>query len=70
MQLTVEIDRESDGRWIAEIPELPGVMAYGATRRDAVAHVQALALLSIADMLEHGELEPTPAITFQESEAA
>ena len=53
--MKVEIERESDGRWIAEIPDLPGVMAYGDSRPDAVAKVEALALRVIADRLEHGE---------------
>ena len=51
MNLKVEIDRESDGRWIAEIPQLPGVLAYGSTRDKAVAHAEALALRVIADRL-------------------
>jgi predicted RNase H-like HicB family nuclease len=58
MKLTIEIDRETDGRWICEIPELPGALAYGNTRETALASVQALALRVIADRLEHGELEP------------
>ena len=53
--MNLEIERESDGRWIAEIPDLPGVMAYGDTRPDAVARVETLALRVIADRLEHGE---------------
>ena len=48
----IELDRELDGRWIAEIPELPGVMAYGKTRKDAVASVEALALRVLADQIE------------------
>jgi predicted RNase H-like HicB family nuclease len=55
MRYTVEIEREADGRWIAEVPELSGVMAYGATEDEAVAKAQALALRTIADRLEHGE---------------
>ena len=51
----VELDREADGRWIAEVPELPGVLCYGATQDDAVAHVQALALRVLAERLENGE---------------
>jgi predicted RNase H-like HicB family nuclease len=51
----IELDREHDGRWIAEIPDLPGVLCYGATQDDAVAHVQALALRVLAERLEHGE---------------
>lgn len=54
----VEVEPEDDGRWIAEIPELPGVMAYGATRELAIARVEALALRVIADRLEHGEATP------------
>lgn len=49
MTLHVEFDREEDGRWIAEVPELPGVMAYGATQLEAAAFAQALALRVIAD---------------------
>ena len=56
--MRLEIEREEDGRWIAEIPDLPGVMAYGATRREAVSRVQALALRVMADRLEHGEEIP------------
>ena len=52
MALKIEIDREVDGRWIAEIPALPGVMAYGRTRREAVARVKALALRVLADRIE------------------
>lgn len=56
--LSVEFERESDGRWIADIPELPGVLAYGQSREEATARVQALALRVIADRLEHGETAP------------
>ncbi len=52
---TVEIEREDDGRWLAEVPVLSGVMAYGQDRDEAVARVQALALRVIADRLEHRE---------------
>ena len=58
MYLTVEIDREDDGRWLAEVPDLPGVLAYGASRDEAVARVEALALRVLADRLEHGEAGP------------
>jgi len=54
----VEIEQESDGRWIAEVPELPGVMTYGATREEAVTRSQALALRVLAERLEHGEELP------------
>jgi predicted RNase H-like HicB family nuclease len=52
--LAVEFDREEDGRWIAEIPKLPGVMAYGATKRDALQRMYAIALRTIADRVEQG----------------
>lgn len=52
---TIDIDREDDGRWLAEINELPGVMCYGENRDAAVAKVQALALRVIAERLEHRE---------------
>lgn len=58
MTLTIELEREDDGRWLAEIATLPGVMCYGADRDEAVAKVQALALRVIAERLEHRE---TPA---------
>jgi len=58
MKLTIELDREDDGRWIAEVSDLPGVLAYGQTREEAVARVQALAFRVLADRLEHGENEP------------
>lgn len=56
--MKIEIDREEDGRWIAEIPELPGVMVYGATRNQAIAKAEALALRVMADRLEHEEEIP------------
>ena len=52
---TIELEREADGRWLAEVPALPGVMCYGRDRDEAVARVQALALRVIAERLEHGE---------------
>jgi predicted RNase H-like HicB family nuclease len=54
-QLTVEIDREDDGRWIAAVTSLPGVLTYGATREEAIRACHALALRVIADRIEHGE---------------
>jgi predicted RNase H-like HicB family nuclease len=54
MKLTVETEREEDGRWIAEVPELPGVLAYGSSRDQAIAYAEALALRVIAERLEHG----------------
>ena len=58
MVFKVELEQEQDGRWIAEVVELPGVMAYGATPEEARARVQALALRVVADRLEHGEAGP------------
>jgi predicted RNase H-like HicB family nuclease len=58
MNLTVELERESDGRWIAEVLELPGVLAYGATREQAIGAAQALAFRVLADRIEHGEASP------------
>ena len=58
MQLTIEIELEDDGRWIAEVPALPGVLTYGATRSEVIACVQALALRVVAERLEHGEAPP------------
>ncbi len=57
-KFVVEIEREDDGRWIAEVVALPGVMAYGATREDALARAEVLALRVLADRLEHGEAIP------------
>ena len=53
--MRIEIEREDDGRWIAEVTELPGVMVYGQTREEAVARAEALALRAMADRLAHGE---------------
>ena len=59
MNFTVETEQETDGRWIAEVAEIPGVMKYGATREQAIAQAEALAealaLRVIADRIEHGE---------------
>jgi predicted RNase H-like HicB family nuclease len=60
MKLTLEIEQEEDGRWIAEVPDLPGVVAYGASRDQAIANAEALALRVLAERLENGE--PTPQI--------
>ena len=54
----IELEQEEDGRWIAEVPDLPGVLTYGATRKEAMAAVQALALRVLADRLEQGEAVP------------
>lgn len=58
MNLTIETEREEDGRWLAEVPALPGVLVYGATREEAIGRVKALALRVLADRLEHGESVP------------
>ena len=58
VRLEIEIEREADGRWLADIPLLPGVMAYGETREQAIANVKVLALRIIADEIEHGERSP------------
>ena len=58
MRLTIETEREDDGRWLAEVPELPGVLAYGATAEEASAKAEILALRVLADRLEHGETKP------------
>ena len=55
MDYSLEITQETDGRWIAEVPELPGVLAYGATSDEAMIMANILALRVIADRLEHGE---------------
>jgi predicted RNase H-like HicB family nuclease len=59
--LRIEIEQEEDGRWLAEIPALPGVMAYGSTEAEARAKTEALALRVIADRIEHGERVPPEA---------
>jgi len=65
MTFQIELDREVDGRWIAEVPGLPGVLAYGQSRDEAVARVQALALRVLAERLEHNEAPPELlAVTF------
>ncbi len=56
--MNIEIEREEDDRWIAEVPDLPGVMAYGQSKKEAVSKVKALALRVMADRLEHGEEIP------------
>ena len=58
VRLSIELDREDDGRWIAEALELPGVMAYGETRDEAIGNTERLAIEVIADRISHGELPP------------
>jgi predicted RNase H-like HicB family nuclease len=54
----VELEQEADGRWLAEVIDLPGVLAYGLNREEALAKAETLALRVIADRLEHGERSP------------
>lgn len=56
MNLAVETEQETDGRWIAEIAQIPGALAYGADRNEAISRVEALALRVLADRVEHGEM--------------
>jgi predicted RNase H-like HicB family nuclease len=60
MKFTIEREREEDSRWLAEVPELPGVLAYGATAEEAMAKAEALALRVLAERLEHNEAGPEP----------
>lgn len=60
MDFHIECELEEDGRWIAEVPELPGVLVYGASSDEATLKAQALALRVIAERLEHGEVRPQP----------
>ncbi|MCL4842475.1 MAG: type II toxin-antitoxin system HicB family antitoxin [Bryobacteraceae bacterium] len=59
MKLTIVLDREDDGRWIAEVTELSGVMCYGAVRDEAISRAERLAIEVIADRIAHGELPST-----------
>ncbi len=65
--MRIEIDKEDDNRWIAEIPDLPGVLVYGENRQEALRKVKALALRVIADRLEHGEVIPDLGEIFAEA---
>jgi len=67
LMLTIESEQEEDGRWIAEVTALPGVLAYGATKAEAKAKVQALALRVIADRLDNGEQLPREIAKFFEA---
>jgi predicted RNase H-like HicB family nuclease len=62
-RLVIEMEQEVDDRWIGEIPALPGVLAYGTTREEAIAKAKALALRVAAERLEHGEPGPQPVET-------
>lgn len=58
MKLNLECEREDDGRWLAEVSQLPGVLAYGASANEAMAKAEVLALRVLAEQLEHGEADP------------
>ena len=60
MQFTIELEREDDGRWIADVVDIPGVMTYGETREKALAAAEALALRVVAERLDNGEMTPEP----------
>ena len=60
MNFTIEHEHEDDGRWLAEVPELPGVLAYGATAKEAMAKAEALALRVLAERLDNNEAGPQP----------
>jgi predicted RNase H-like HicB family nuclease len=59
LNYTLDCEQEADGRWIAEVPELPGVLCYGASRDEAIRKAEALALRVIAERLEQQEAQPT-----------
>ena len=64
MPLTIEVEQEDDGRWLAEVLELPGVLTYGQSRQEAIQAAQALSLRVLADRLEHGESIPQMGAVF------
>lgn len=65
MKYTIECEQEVDGRWIVEISNLPGVLAYGITKEEAISKAQALALRVVADKIEHRETTPDLFISFK-----
>jgi len=67
MHLTIEIEQEEDGRWLTEVLEIPGVMAYGKTQEDAIAKIQTLTLRVLADRIEHGDTIPELSTIFSDS---
>ncbi|MBU2738056.1 type II toxin-antitoxin system HicB family antitoxin [Acidithiobacillus concretivorus] len=58
MNLHIEYERETDGRWLAEVPEIPGVLTYGTTAEEAMAKAETLALRALAERIESGENRP------------
>ena len=65
LRFIVETEVENDGRWIAEIPQIPGALAYGATREEAINKAYAIALRSVADDVEHSEQAPPNSISLE-----
>jgi len=65
VQFAIELEKEDDGRWIGEVPDLPGVLAYGQNRDEAIARAQALALRVLAERLEHGEPPDFLSVSFR-----
>lgn len=65
MKYKIQCEPETDGRWIAEIEELPGVLAYGKTKKEAIAKAEVLALRVISERIEHGESGPEFSISFR-----
>jgi len=70
VHLSIELDREDDGRWIAEALELPGVMTYGQTREEAIGNTERLAIEVIADRIKHAELRRRPSTFVSGAERA
>ncbi|HEX5760055.1 MAG TPA: type II toxin-antitoxin system HicB family antitoxin [Thermoanaerobaculia bacterium] len=60
MELSLDCEREEDGRWLAEVPQLPGVLAYGSSAEEAMAKAEVLALRVLAERIEQGEARPQP----------
>ncbi len=60
MDLTLDCEREIDGRWLAEVPQLPGVLSYGSTADEAMVRAEVLALRVLAERIEEGEARPQP----------
>ena len=58
MNFHIEFERENDGRWVAEVPEIPGVLSYGATAQEAMGKAEALALRALAERIETGDNQP------------
>jgi len=65
LRFTVETELETDGRWIAEIPQVPGALAYGATKEEATNRAYAIALRSVADDVEHSQQDPPNSISLE-----